>query len=292
MQASTRNEEARSYSEFQPIEELNRDDAEITLFFLAANNVLYTKAVNDPWFSAHRSAGNFTSVSQEGVAQLFYADEPATVLACANQEQFCRPGSKSHRSDGGGEPICEPLMDGYDHGASVQSLWSDDEKMQRYMGWTYDSYVLNSRSIRTIVRDLGIASLTTRFGLQNGVQGPLPDNQWQNEVKNWFETSLANLQRLFVEVAHGPSDDRLEGWLIRPNSTEEHELCRNQAGTPSWCFPYLHIQTNPQPRSLESKKTHIHLLQRPRPISRPRHRRHNHHSRVLARAVDPLVSAA
>ncbi|KAI0859876.1 hypothetical protein F4860DRAFT_515373 [Xylaria cubensis] len=194
LQAYTSSEEARSFSEFQPIEELDRNDAEVALFFLSANNIIYSHMVDDPWFSAHQSAGSYGSTVQ----------------------------------DGRGQPICEPLNDGYDHSASVQSLWPDDKKMQQYMAWSYEAYVLTAANIRTIVRQIGIASLTARFGLQSTVQGALPDNQWQREVQNWFDASLATLQRLFVDVAAGPIDSRLDPWLSRPNSTEEHFLCRSQ----------------------------------------------------------------
>ncbi|KAI0390399.1 hypothetical protein F5Y17DRAFT_65954 [Xylariaceae sp. FL0594] len=222
LQSWTRNEDARSFSQFQPIAQLDRDDAEISLFFLSANNIRFVRPVDDPWFSAHRGAGNFTSTSLGGSVQFYLADAPATVMGCATQEQWCRPG------DGDGEPVCEPLNDGFDHGDVVTALWSDDEKMQAIMAWAYDSYALNARSIRTVVRDLGITSLTTRFSLRNGVQGPLAPDQWQAEVRGWFETSLANLQRLFVDVATGPSDDRLDGWLLRPQSPEERQACRGQ----------------------------------------------------------------
>ncbi|KAI1736478.1 hypothetical protein F4680DRAFT_432254 [Xylaria scruposa] len=221
LQAYTSSEEARSFSEFQPIEELDRTDAEVALFFLSAGDIIYSHMVDDPWFSAHQSAGSYGSAVQEGSKTFFHADEPATVLACANQEQFCRPNP-------GGQPICESLNDGYDHAASVQSLWPDDKKMQRYMAWSYNSYVLTAANIRTIVRQIGIATLTARFGLQSTVQGALPSDQWQKEVQNWFDASLATLQRLFVDVAAGPIDPRLDPWLSRPNSTEEHFLCRSQ----------------------------------------------------------------
>ncbi|KAI0469235.1 hypothetical protein F4859DRAFT_505535 [Xylaria cf. heliscus] len=221
LQAFTSSEEARSFSEFKPIKELDRGDAEVALFFLSANNIIYSRIVDDPWFSAHQRAGSYGISVEEGSKTFFHADEPATVLACANQEQFCRPKA-------GGNPICEPLGDGYDHLASVQSLWPDDTKMQRYMAWSYGSYVLTGADIRTIVRQIGIASLTARFGLQSTVQGPLPNNQWQKEVQNWFYASLSTLQRLFVDVAAGPIDSRLDPWLSRPNSTEEDFLCHSQ----------------------------------------------------------------
>ncbi|KAI0198859.1 hypothetical protein F4808DRAFT_462435 [Astrocystis sublimbata] len=222
LQAYGNTEEELYFSEFQPIRELVRPNAEVVLFFLSANNIIYSGKVDDPWFSAHSPAGLYSPSVEKGDANEFYhADEPATVLACSNQEQFCRPQP-------GGQPICEPLNSGFDHGDSVRSLWPDDPRMQRYMNWLYASYALNLADIRTIVRQIGIASLTARFGLQSSVQSPLPNNQWQTEVQNWFYASLATIQRLYVDVAAGPIDARIDPWLARPDSTDEKFLCHSQ----------------------------------------------------------------
>lgn len=49
-----------------------------------------------------------------------------------------------------------------------------------------------------VVKMRGSQSLTSKISLLHGIQGSLPDNQWQLDVQNWFETSLAYLQATFV----------------------------------------------------------------------------------------------
>ena len=53
---------------------------------------------------------------------------------------------------------------------------------------------------------LGISALTARDTLLDGNQGPLPSDQWMLEVEHWHDISMAQLQRVAVELATGPSD--------------------------------------------------------------------------------------
>ncbi|KAL1615965.1 hypothetical protein SLS56_011613 [Neofusicoccum ribis] len=65
-------------------------------------------------------------------------------------------------------------------------------------------------------------------GLSEGMQGPLPDNQWQLDVENWFAISLAALQGWMVELATGPSDSKFLDWIDSPTSEGGRYWCKNQ----------------------------------------------------------------
>lgn len=51
-----------------PIDPLLRTDADVTLVFLSANQIIYFLPVDDPWYSAHQTIPgfklNFTGWSQ------------------------------------------------------------------------------------------------------------------------------------------------------------------------------------------------------------------------------------
>lgn len=60
---------------------------------------------------------------------------------------------------------------------------------------------------------------------------PLPHNQWQLEVENWFKATLAAAQGWTVELATGPSDPRIMEWLQAPVNPDEGLQCKNQVRT-------------------------------------------------------------
>jgi hypothetical protein len=74
------------YSAFEPIPELNRTDADVTVWVLH-NRVSYTDTVLDPWF---KSTTNFSL----GTANLWRADMTLAVLGCTEQYQFCNTDQK------------------------------------------------------------------------------------------------------------------------------------------------------------------------------------------------------
>lgn len=59
-------------------------------------------------------------------------------------------------------------------------------------------------------------------------QGPLPDDQWQREVKYWFEVSLSAWQKGFVDTALGASNPDVTSWVETPSHPEHVKLCKSQ----------------------------------------------------------------
>ncbi|KAL9617378.1 MAG: hypothetical protein Q9160_007828 [Pyrenula sp. 1 TL-2023] len=83
-----------------------------------------------------------------------------------------------------------------------------------------------------MVQVLKSSALMSRFRLGLNIQTPLPASQWQTEVENWHNGSLAILQGLRIDQATGPGDTEvLKYFWSKPGNKEERYLCKNQYGT-------------------------------------------------------------
>lgn len=81
----------------------NRPDRDLWLFYLTAPGVVYHHQVDDPWFSAHTPT-NFSNILIGPLhgASFFVRDEPAGVIDCTSQVQYCNPNLPE-------DSRCEPL---------------------------------------------------------------------------------------------------------------------------------------------------------------------------------------
>lgn len=184
------------------------------LVFLSANGITYAKAVDDPWFSAHVYNSTLRT------AEVYLADQPVSVLSCAQQYQWCDAAKQQNSGDG-----CVPLSGYVTSGTRFMQLGSS-ESQQRAFDWY--SQALAPITSATIIATLGSSSLTAKLSLTSGNSGSLPKNQWQIEVDNWFATRLAYLQKSPINAAYGPTDDRLWNIMQRPKDEESQKICRNQ----------------------------------------------------------------
>ncbi|KUI59498.1 hypothetical protein VP1G_06720 [Cytospora mali] len=219
-------------SDLEPIPELQIPDADIMLFFLSANLVEYITPTNDPWYQAttpgykiaySSSPNNITYSSSDNKASLYFADEPASPLACAVQEQWCNPNKPE-------ESKCGPLTtENESMDAAVASgVFSEGGGYNR-LSWMNRAAWGVVPFMTDIVASLGSHSLTSRFGLGTvGVQGPIPDNQWQLDVQNWHAISMASIQSSLVQTVTGPPDGELMQFFVGPNNTQEHTMCQSQ----------------------------------------------------------------
>ncbi|KAL1640191.1 hypothetical protein SLS58_007142 [Diplodia intermedia] len=76
---------------FDPIPELRQIEGDITLYFLSSNFVLFSRKMDDPWYSAHTDFMEVFMTGLDGRMTTYRGDEPASVLACVSQYQFCNP---------------------------------------------------------------------------------------------------------------------------------------------------------------------------------------------------------
>lgn len=117
------------------------------------------------------------------------------------------------------------------------SLGLFDEKGAQRLLWSKRAgFSIEGGPIQTAVQVLKLDALESRRSMAVSYQGPLPDDQWQRDVKHWFEISLSAWQKGFVDSAVGVSKPGVESWAQAPNNTEEHKLCNSQVRAFSVCL--------------------------------------------------------
>ncbi|KAH1596408.1 hypothetical protein KXX34_000458 [Aspergillus fumigatus] len=210
---------------WKPRDELNRTDADVSIFFLNANSVMYEYPTDDPIFSAHVSAlsqlrkmGMNTSIAE--FDDWYSADTLTTIFGCIDQFQICNARTE----------VCSDLQ-------GIQA-WASLDGMLAFID-AYDLSPLQADTLSVLVNYLVLNNmyysiygrssyaLRAQETLSNLNQvAQLPSNQWQIEVQSWFETNLAKLQERSVQFATGPRSSR-EG-KQRVALTDQTPLCKAQ----------------------------------------------------------------
>ncbi|KAF2090371.1 hypothetical protein K490DRAFT_35524 [Saccharata proteae CBS 121410] len=209
-------------SQFEPIPQLQRDDADTLLFLLSPNDVLFLAKVDDPWYSAHQSYNATISGGIAGSEPAWYRDKPVSILGCTTQYQYCNPNVAEATG-------CTPLT-GIFAAKNITNdagFWGTELQRTAVHNFGYNNWYL-SGAINTVVYNLGISALSARATMGGGLQSPLPDNQWQLEVQHWYQILMANLQRMMIEAAVGPADAKLDVWMVKPSTREGRTLCASQ----------------------------------------------------------------
>ncbi|KAF2084695.1 hypothetical protein K490DRAFT_10084, partial [Saccharata proteae CBS 121410] len=213
---------------FDAIAELRVVDADLSLYFLSANNVEFVEEVDDVWFAAHQPGGTLDISVVGAETNIYYRDSPASVLACIQQYQYCNPNLPT---DTGCTPLSgvnftESTTLGMlpDRGSSTDLWTTANQKaaLEYFIGKGI------STTLADIVGSLGNSALTARDAMWSGLQGPLGSDQWQIEVQHWHATSLAILQRILVEQATGPEDTDVMAMMARPTTDAEWKRCKSQ----------------------------------------------------------------
>ncbi|KAF2470314.1 uncharacterized protein BDR25DRAFT_343088 [Lindgomyces ingoldianus] len=218
---SVTNEGNALSGQLDSIPQIQRDNADVSLFFLTAPGILFSSQSNDPWYSAHRPGPNLTNPGSHDQAPSYMMDEDATVLGCARQFTICNPNMPEAKR-------CLPLRGWLDNSYRLEEITQNEAQKNR-LHYLREVMIGNNDEIISIVGSTGNAGLLARDNLGWGVQGPLPDNQWQLEIQHWVTATMASLQRIFVDAARGPPNEDMRKWFsVRPNTTEELKMCRNQ----------------------------------------------------------------
>lgn len=225
------------YSDFVPIPELARTDADTMLTFLSFSKV-YEAPVEDPWFLA-RIPGPYPVPESIGQVEgtVYTRDRPVSTLACAEQHQLCL--GKDSPQDVPTSDRCTPLQGWYDTAVGPTSI--DTFNLTARQGVIAERVFQSAvdSSFYSVV--LGLAQRDTPLLARRSIQGltgmRLPVDQWQQEVRYWSNISMANLQRSVVDFSSG----RFAADVSYINSTlspEERWLCQNQIirGTASRSF--------------------------------------------------------
>ena len=190
---------------------------------------MFTNETDDPWYSAHDHAGRIYSVfDSEAITDVYFADEPASPLACLIQHQVCDPQSTSNTT-------CTPLVSALDLREAAAAIWSDEDGLSTFM-FSAGAGNLDSTSVSTLIMQSGLDSDSRR---SFGEQGPIPNNQWQRDVARWTNISLAYTQQSYLDAASGPSDPQVEQFYTGPLNDDHRRLCRNQVRPPPHASPTL-----------------------------------------------------
>lgn len=182
------------------------------------------------WYNSSQTTftelGEQIEVDEETVEVLWYAVEPASPLACVQQEQWCF-------ADLG----CTPLT-GMEHQKYlVKHLTSDNGTLWRRR-WIANAIDLLGCTIPNIPETLGGKSLTSRFGLSDGYQGIIVDGQWQQDVMYWVTITLAAMQQMMITAVTGDFADPSgikppDSDIAPPYSDTVQTVCASQVGNPS-----------------------------------------------------------
>lgn len=218
-------------SDFVPVSQLNRNDADVTLAFLSANSIPFVSPVDDPWYSAHSNP--FQAIINDSAFQdnaggsaigtAYFRDRPVSVLACTEQYQLCASNPS---------PECTPLtgidllLEAMGNFSGVQAAISLNSAQTA----TPEVLFIASASmdLGALIGLLDVSSLLARNSKYTSIQGSLPSNQWTLEVENWNQILLADMQRSVLEYATGPSNPEILPFLSPPNGSSQVNLCHNQ----------------------------------------------------------------
>ncbi|KAF7547002.1 hypothetical protein G7Z17_g8036 [Cylindrodendrum hubeiense] len=186
-----------SGSSFDPISQLQRDDADISIILLN-NNWVPVQGINgacrDPIFSATE---NRLSPSSD----YFLPDNLVTAIGCTDQYIFGNPVTKE---------FTEPA-------SWIDSAFNADfaKGLSRRQAAAYFtlSWSPSARGVGSEIAILGAEALRAKKypGLVMGFQNPIPNDQWKKEVEYWFKIGLAKMQLLPINIAMGPLDPTLPG---------------------------------------------------------------------------------
>jgi hypothetical protein len=202
-------------SAFDPISELNRSDADVTLLFLT-NRVAYTGEVKDPWFKA-TSQGN----TSWGFENVYFPDETVSGIGCTEQFQFCN-GEK-----------CSP-MNGFfalDPENPPDIEFNKLQSATYQLMLTYAGFMQLNNMLQFLRNEVLLASqLVYGSGL---ISSPVEATHWHSEMENLHNVSLAGMQAHAVyHAAPGNVQIKprmsLHDVIVPETSPEQLVLCNNQ----------------------------------------------------------------
>jgi len=207
---------------FSPIPELYVPNRALSLIF-ASFSGSYNGPSDDLWLPAHQNlTQTFIEVANiSSQVQMFAPDSSLSVLACVDQQQFCNPAFP-------GGHVCTELLSPDDFLMSGMELLFGISANERQLAVA--STIYNAASVSTFyytVLGLDMPLLADSLAA-GGVSVPLPNNQWELEVKNWFQIGLNNVQRMVVDFATGPPSQFAQYTLNQVTSPAMQWMCENQ----------------------------------------------------------------
>jgi hypothetical protein len=174
-------------SDFAPVSELNRTDADINIMFLYQKKELeYSKPVNDPWFEANTpvtreyETDDINNGTKFKNVTVYTPSSPVLPLACTFQYQFCDPNASSG-------PNCTDLtgiMPAYDQSAQLFK-----REKQRDIGKRMAEVVGVANSFKELISNLkGNLLQINQYGFYQ--MAGLKDDYWTVELNHMMATLM------------------------------------------------------------------------------------------------------
>lgn len=204
----------QAVNSWYPVDALNRTDADVSLFLLASNSVIYEAPVTDPFYAASIP---YDRPTNDGTNFTYYQpDQWVNALACTDQHQYCNPINKQ----------CTPLTS---FNLASNALFGNRISLNQAQMMTALRLDLIIEFLTTYssVRSRGANALRASETVNDLSQIPLPNTQWMTEVSAWFAVSMAKLQQKIIEYATGPGFIPDGMYLSRPVGIQE-KMCKNQ----------------------------------------------------------------
>ncbi|KAL8824813.1 MAG: hypothetical protein Q9170_008033 [Blastenia crenularia] len=199
---------------WEPISALNRTDADVSIFFLAANSITYSQPVTDPFYTA-------TTLNQiDGTNITYYSpDYQVTVLACTDQHQFCNPSNGN----------CTPLSATFSLGQDALGSHQLNFNVAQYTTAQIINTFIASLTTYGSVHTRGTTALRASETVDdNKNQIGLPNTQWMTEISSWYGVSMAKLQQKIVQYATGPPYIPDGFNVTGPLTKDMEKICNNQ----------------------------------------------------------------
>lgn len=212
------------------------------LIFLQGNGVYFYENTTDPWYRATQFGPPVTvGLTNSTATQTVYQpEEAASPLACIERYQFCNadkdcsPLSGKHIALEQAAPLFN--MTAFD----IRNGIAPKDPVGSRFFWYLITLFTMTTDFGYMLQNLGPKALQSHESLFGGFMGPLPNNQWQLDVTNWWAIRLAGIQAAFVYTAYGTRNAALDIYRIRPFNSYMQDMCDNQVKLPR--FP-MHAMT-------------------------------------------------
>ncbi|KAI0019667.1 hypothetical protein F4780DRAFT_745194 [Xylariomycetidae sp. FL0641] len=218
-------------SNFCPVPDVSRTDADTYLIFLESNGLIFAEASDDPWYDLSKHTSH--APDGTGLSQSYRPSEPSSPLGCVEKHQFCSINTDGVRECGplasirdavkGASPLFNATYDYDNTGAKIATTES-----AALFNYFVDTISSNHVSVFTIIQTLGAASLDSRRYLYNGIQTKLEPRQWQLDVVHWWNMVMAGRQQGFLDAAYGSSDPAYPQRNEVYESAVYQKLCKSE----------------------------------------------------------------
>lgn len=215
--------------DFEAIPQLTVSDADSMIVFLSPEGVFFINQTDDLWYRGIVPGNVFHFPNGQRV--VYVPDEAASPMGCVQRFQYCNSNKK-----------CGSLASEIDSLTSAMPLfhedssdfWSVDESSDtpEAISSRFDMFQvtkLAATTLYSLLNSLGPSSLISSQHLNQGMMGPLPNNQWQLDVTHWFSMRMASIQAAFVNTARGPTDEAVRPYITTTDDKYQRTMCNNQA---------------------------------------------------------------